>query len=160
MLCLKLRLQLTKSVFGIFMFMTFHTLIDFDAHRMTRRKQSRKNEEKHSPQSKYAVHISCPLKGPLVFLWARPGIQSQFLCAHKNNLKYFKQNTGKWLNEIVWLSPPQTITKAFDQAKGNSAQLVWPKCQTHTDDGCVRVRVRMRMRMRESHQLAKPEGWF
>lgn len=68
--CLKLKLQLTKSVFGNFMFMTFHTLIDFDAHRMTRRKKM--EEEKHNP--KYAVNIPCPLEGALVFLW--PALES------------------------------------------------------------------------------------
>lgn len=55
------------------------------------------------------------------------------------------------MNEIVWLSLPQIITKALDQAKGNSAQLVWPKMlYTLSMDECVCC-----VCVRECHQLAR-----
>lgn len=51
-------------------------------------KQNQAQSNEHSPHS-------LSIEGSLGIFMARPRIQSQFLCAHKNNLKYFKQNSGK-----------------------------------------------------------------
>lgn len=63
------------------MFMTFHALIDFDPQRMTRIGIWPMPFSDGLWCSTFAVFM------------AGPRIQSQFMCAHKNNLECFKQNT-------------------------------------------------------------------